>query len=877
MPRRLPIDRRKRERKLQVQRLESRQLMAADSFGVTPQDTGEFLLGTVTVTPVLLESNGQISTESQDWTPEEIDAMIAKVGIGVDWWSDTLDTLDTVHTLDFVIDETYARTPFETPYEPIDLNTSAINDYIGDFVTRLGYGDARSIEEAVQRFNHDQRIKHNTDWAFTIFVADSSDDPDGLFASGGSFAAAFAYAGGLFMVTPSTRPASTITHEMGHIFWARDEYFGGGSWTDRRGYYNTQNLNAADNPTPGFSQEISIMRGGVPLNAAYEAHTSPASTFAMVGWQDSDGDGIFDIFDVPLQLDGVGYFDNDSSTYHFTGEASVAPLRNQNSSGTQSDISLAKISELQYRLDDGPWIAAASPDAQSASFDVSFAVEHPFNSIQFRAIDTATGVTSETITGTAAVAAVSAASISGVAFYDENGDGSQSDTETSLALTAVSVSRADGSPLFSGAAVAADFDDGEIDDADTIGIDLAADGLVSDTTVASHTLADTDRIVFESFDLQRSEWTSRWSHKVALTATFDEPVGEVQVSVVGLDDVNYGRVEAYNAAGDLVARQTTSAIGVNESANVTLRHAAGAIASIRIFGHAGSSVAVEAIEFGVHGDFITDQSGAFRLAGLPSGGYIVELTSTSPIHAFPDPVEVSVVGGQSDFVAAAAVRIDSPRHNVALAEDANQDGNVTASDALVIINDLTRGGPRTLPAGDSAGFDVDVNNDGTVSALDALLVINAISRNRNSGDGEQVADQMSTADQTSPIAESTIVGFGSESTDTVRASWLLTVQQSENLAKAASMFNFDGGVAVDERVPLFSTDTTEDTTLALDLMKLSSSSGAQENPVITMANTVSDVPTGLNGAAGDSVAKITKELFIGIDANLPEPFRILLV
>ncbi|TWU57386.1 dockerin type I domain-containing protein [Rubripirellula reticaptiva] len=877
MPRRLPFHRRKRERKLQVQRLESRQLMAADSFGVTPKDTGEFLLGTVTVTPVFLESNGQIDTESQDWTPEEIDAMIAKVGVGVNWWSDTLDTLDTVHTLDFVIDETYARTPFETPYEPIDLNTSAINDYIGDFVTRLGYGDARSIEEAVQRFNHDQRIKNGTDWAFTIFVADSSDDPDGLFASGGSFSAAFAYAGGLFMVTPSTRPASTITHEMGHIFWARDEYFGGGSWTDQRGYYNTQNLNAADNPTPGFSQDISIMRGGVPLTAAYEAHTSPASTLAMVGWQDSDGDGIFDIFDVPLQLDGVGYFDSESSTYHFTGEASVTPLRNQNSSGTQSDISLAKISELQYQLDDGPWVAAASPNAQSASFDVSFVIESQFTSIQFRAVDTATGVTSETITGNAAVAAVSAASISGVAFYDENGDGSKSDSEISLSLTSVTVSRADGSPLFTGSAVAADFAEGEIDDAETIGIKLAADGLVSDTQVASHTLVDTDRIVFESFDLQRSEWTSRWSSKVALTATFDEPVGEVHVSVVGLDDVNYGRVEAYNAAGDLVARQTTSAIGVNESTIVTLRHATGAIASIRIFGHAGSSVAVDSIDFGVHGNIVTDQSGAFRLADLPNGGYIVELLSFSPIHAFTDPIEISVVGGKSDFISAAAVRTDSPRHNTALAEDANQDGEVTARDALVIINDLTRSGPRTLSAGDLEGFDVDVNNDGTVSALDALLVINAISRNRNSGDGEQFVSQTEMTSQTSMTAETVIVGSERESVDTTRSSWLLTVQQSENLAKATSMFNFDGGVAVVERVVRFPTDTTESTSRPLDLMKLSSSSNDQKNSVTTMANTVSDVSTGLDWGSGDTVAELTTELFIGIDANLPEPFRILLV
>ena len=170
--------------------------------------------------------------ETQNWSPEEIDEVLAKVTDGVNWWSDTLDTLDTVHTLDFVIDDTYAVNPVETPYEPIDRSSSGFNQYVGDFVTARGYGDANSIEEAVKQFNHAQRERLQTDWAFTIFVVDSSDDPDGLFVPGGFFAAAFAFAGGLFVVTPSTRPASTIAHEMGHIFWARDEYSGGGSWTD---------------------------------------------------------------------------------------------------------------------------------------------------------------------------------------------------------------------------------------------------------------------------------------------------------------------------------------------------------------------------------------------------------------------------------------------------------------------------------------------------------------------------------------------------------------------------------------------------------------------------------------------------------------------
>ena len=91
------------------------------------------------------------------------------------------------------------------------------------------------------------------------------------------------------------------------------------------------------------------------MSDAFAAHVSPDSTLAMVGWQDSDGDGVFDVADVPLRLEGIGYFDAATSRYHFRGDASAVPLMNRNSSGNQSDITLNRISELQYRIDQGAW------------------------------------------------------------------------------------------------------------------------------------------------------------------------------------------------------------------------------------------------------------------------------------------------------------------------------------------------------------------------------------------------------------------------------------------------------------------------------------------------------------------------------------------
>lgn len=761
-----PLPGRKRSRRLGLEPLESRRLFAADSIGVTNLDTGEFLLGTVAVTPVFFESNGQIDPESQNWSAAEIDQMLTKVAEGVDWWSDMLDTFQSVHTLDFVIDETFALDPVETPYEPIDRTSSAIDLYISPFMASLGY-DASSIEDSVRQFNQDQRIKYSTDWAFTIFVVDSSDDLNGQFASGGDFTSAFAYPGGLFVVTPSTRPASTISHEMGHIFWARDEYPGGGSWFDRRGYYNTQNLNAADNTTEGFEQQVSIMRGGVPLTEAFNTHSSPASTLAMVGWQDSDGDGIFDVADVPLDFDGLGYFDADNSTYHFSGQAAAMPLRNLNPSGPQSDITLGRISQLQYRLDDGPWMVAAEPDQPIADFDISLLIDEPFDHIQLRVIDLATGVVSPVIDGSSVLPAVSS-SLAGVAFVDQNGDGQRDPSEPLLTSTTVTVRHADGSLLVFGGVDANDFPDGVITPAQLSGVELESDGFVTERGVGSYVAAElSDRRVFHAFDRQSEQWTTRWSEENVFVATFDEPIGDVRIDAIGVDSLSYGRIVAFDASGRMLTRTTSEAMAGGETRTLRVTDPLGRIARIEVLGHAGSAVALDNLQFGSESIIQTDASGSWRLTNLPEGEYHVEMVPEQVIYAFADPIaSVTVSGGSSDLVVAAATRVDSPRHNSLLPADSNGDGEVTSLDALVIINDLSRNEARMLQWSETEGFKVDVNNDGAVTALDALWVINRLAAASDGPEPEQGEPQQSDSD---PVQSATPVP--SHVADQVFAAW----------------------------------------------------------------------------------------------------------
>ncbi|MFG0267872.1 MAG: dockerin type I domain-containing protein [Rhodopirellula sp. JB055] len=70
---------------------------------------------------------------------------------------------------------------------------------------------------------------------------------------------------------------------------------------------------------------------------------------------------------------------------------------------------------------------------------------------------------------------------------------------------------------------------------------------------------------------------------------------------------------------------------------------------------------------------------------------------------------------------------DTPYHNDDEPHDVNSDEEVTALDALTIINYLNVYGPGPVGFGDQ-GFGYDVNADGFVTALDALLVINHLNQ-----------------------------------------------------------------------------------------------------------------------------------------------------
>lgn len=740
-----------RNRRPVLETLETRRLLAGLPFGAAPADTGEFLLGSVAVTPVLLESNGQIDPNTEDWTPQHIQDVLSNVQAGVDWWVDLLATQSALAPLSFTIDTTYAETPVESPYEPIGRRSNDYYLWTSEFLDTIDFQRTNSLEADMRAFNNAQRVKLGTDWAMTIFVVPSLNDSDGQFSPGGSFNRAFSFAGGLFMVVPSTRPASTYAHETGHLFWARDEYAGGGSYYDHRGYYDTQNINAANNPTPGFVQQPSIMAAGSLLDTAYSTITSPASTLAMVGWQDSDGDGIFDLLDVPHQLTGTGYWDTISGEYKFAGQATVRTLPNQNPSGLGNSITINRIREVEVRFDDGPWQTLIAPDAPQAELELSIPVPDNTQQIEIRARDSQTSVISNVFVGRLNRAdATTIAGINGSVWIDSNVNGSRDVGEFGEAGWQVELTDAQGDALELRTVVEPDDLPANIlppgfDPRYTLN-SVGADG---DGRVAALTSTGTSTGMrnFHGYSKSLQSFTSLWTATSRrLQADFATPTGVVQIDVVAPVNQAVGQLEAYNAAGELLERVTTSPLGVGQFATLTITRPAVDIAYIIAGGYRNTSVKLDNLQFGPLASTTTGSLGTYSFAALPTGTYWVQATalgSNLPLDPLPARRQTTVTAGEAtrdvDFgFTPAAYRW----HNQSNPVDVNNDGLVTPIDALLIINEINLRGVRSLVGSDLAFPPyIDTNGDNLLTANDVLQVINYINAHPSSGrvvgEGEQ--------------------------------------------------------------------------------------------------------------------------------------------
>jgi len=320
-------------------------------------ETSEYLIGKVAVGIIFLESNGTIDPSTENWTPTRESQVVSEIQGGLSW----LASYNPNARVSLVYDIHY-RVP--TRYEPINHPYWYEQYWMKEAMTYLGYPGTYYFTQ-VRDYINALRITLGTDWAYTIFVVDSYYDADGAFTDGYF---AYAYLGGPFLVMTYDNDNYGIgsmdfvtAHETGHIFFATDEY---DNVIEYSGY-----LNSTD------TQYTTGCFMGQPLGWPFPLPWSICvNTQHQLGWRDTDGDGIQDIVDVlpNTVLNSHSPDPTNETILSYSGNVSETPYPNNNPYGTGRDVTINKMTKVEFTVDAYPFSNAQPSDGNFDEAEESF-------------------------------------------------------------------------------------------------------------------------------------------------------------------------------------------------------------------------------------------------------------------------------------------------------------------------------------------------------------------------------------------------------------------------------------------------------------------------------------------------------------------------
>ena len=324
--------------------------------------TSDYMIGDVAVGLIFPESNGSHESNREDWTQAEIAQVQAEIQGALDWWAG----IEPAAHLNFTVESHL----LPTGYEPITHPQGEEGYWIGETMAALGFenGDYFST---VRDYINDLRDRSGSDWAFAIFVVDSSADADGSFAN---HYFAYAYFGGPFMVMTYDNSGYGINnmdavaaHEIGHIFRARDQYSSSGQhcnlWS---GYLDVKNGNSQAGGDCE-SDESSIMRGGIE---PYQTHSVDYFARGQIGWWDINGNGVLDPVDAAPQLI-ANLEDASDGGFSFSGRAWQEPAPSSRLSG----VTIVDIVAVDALVDNTTWEPALPQDGHFDTFSETFELD----------------------------------------------------------------------------------------------------------------------------------------------------------------------------------------------------------------------------------------------------------------------------------------------------------------------------------------------------------------------------------------------------------------------------------------------------------------------------------------------------------------------
>ncbi len=248
---------------------------------------------TVAVSIIMPESDGSTDTNRENWTTTLENKVEAEIKAGLTWWPQKASGYGVSLEFKFFTYKPSAQPDaVQTSYEPITHTSDEEGLWIADVMNNLGYTGYYTM--AVDAFNTYMKNYADADTAVTVFVVNSSNDYDGSFPDG-----YFAYAhwgGPLIVMTTDNSSygidemSNVIVHEMGHAFYATDEYYEPGYATCScdDGYNGCKNRNCA----AGCGMNV-------PCMMRYNEDALCADTVCHIGWVCQCSSGVC--------CDGCGY------------------------------------------------------------------------------------------------------------------------------------------------------------------------------------------------------------------------------------------------------------------------------------------------------------------------------------------------------------------------------------------------------------------------------------------------------------------------------------------------------------------------------------------------------------------------------------------